>query len=143
MILWEKSDFSPDWTELLSILADLAKLTEKCSKNSGLLPKNLQLRVNKVLCNRAQAAGLSWGLNYCQNEAEIGIDHFRRAVRKMDFCLWENKGQISCAVTAQLISTFVFATRIAQFLCFLNPKFLAYSHLCLCSSVCVRPGRKP
>ena len=32
MILWEKSDCSPDWTELLSILADLAKLTEKCSK---------------------------------------------------------------------------------------------------------------
>ena len=29
MILWEKSDCSPDLTELLSILADLAKLTEK------------------------------------------------------------------------------------------------------------------
>ena len=41
MILWEKSDCSPDWTELLSILADLAKLTEKCSKNCGLLPKIL------------------------------------------------------------------------------------------------------
>ena len=38
MILWEKSDCSPDWTELLSILADLAKLTEKCSKNCGLIP---------------------------------------------------------------------------------------------------------
>ena len=42
MILWEKSDCSPDWTEILSILADLAKLTEKCSKNCGLLPKGLQ-----------------------------------------------------------------------------------------------------
>ena len=39
MILWKNSDCSPDWTELLSILADLAKLTEKCSKNCGLLPK--------------------------------------------------------------------------------------------------------
>ena len=39
MISWEKSDCSPDWTELLSILADLAKLTEKCSKNCGLLPQ--------------------------------------------------------------------------------------------------------
>ena len=29
MILLQKSDWSPDWTELLSILADLAKLTEK------------------------------------------------------------------------------------------------------------------
>ena len=37
MILWKNSDCSPDWTELLSILADLAKLTEKCSKNCGLL----------------------------------------------------------------------------------------------------------
>ena len=44
MILWEKSDCSPDWTELLSILADLAKLTEKCSKNCGLLPKLKNLR---------------------------------------------------------------------------------------------------
>ena len=41
MILWEKTDCSPDWTELLSILADLAKLTEKCSKNCGLLPKTI------------------------------------------------------------------------------------------------------
>ena len=43
MILWEKSDCSPDWTELLSILADLAKLTEKCSKNCGLLPYIMKL----------------------------------------------------------------------------------------------------
>ena len=43
MILWEKSDCSPDWTELLSILADLAKLTEKCSKNCGLLPNCVNL----------------------------------------------------------------------------------------------------
>ena len=42
MILWEKSDCSPDWTELLSTLADLAKLTEKCSKNCGLLPYFMQ-----------------------------------------------------------------------------------------------------
>ena len=41
MILWEKSDCSPDWTELLSILADLAKLTEKCSRNCGLLPMQI------------------------------------------------------------------------------------------------------
>ena len=44
MILWEKSDCSPDWTELLSILADLAKLTEKCSKNCGLLPKSTKIK---------------------------------------------------------------------------------------------------
>ena len=33
------------------------------------------------------------------------------------------KAQISFAVTAKLISAFVFATRIVQFLNFINPKF--------------------
>ena len=46
------------------------------------------------------------------------------------------------AVTANLISAFVFATRIIQFLYFLNPKFQASSlSLCLYSSVCVGPFR--
>ena len=65
-------------------------------------------------------------------------------MRKRDICLGENKGadqlrsKISFAVTAKLISAFVFATWIVKFLYFLNPKFL----LCLYSSVCVRPVRK-
>ena len=65
---------------------------------------------------------------------------------------WENqqfayaktKAQISFAVTAKLISAFVFATRIVQFLFYLNPKFQASSSfLLLCRPVCVRPVRKP
>ena len=45
---------------------------------------------------------------------------------------------ISCAVTAQLISAFVFATRIGQSLFFLHPKFGASSLLfCLYSLICV------
>ena len=52
--------------------------------------------------------------------------------------------QISFAVTAKLISAFVFATRIVQFLFYLNPKFQASSSfLSLYRPVCVRPGRKP
>ena len=52
--------------------------------------------------------------------------------------------QISCAVTAQLISGFVFATWIVQSLFYLNPKFQASSYLLwVYSRVCVRPGRKP
>ena len=44
------------------------------------------------------------------------------------------------AVTAKLISAFVFATRIVQFLFFINPKFQASSHLLwLHSLVCVGP----
>ena len=42
--------------------------------------------------------------------------------------------------TAKLISAFVFATRIVQFLFYLKPKFQASSSfLCLYRSVCVRP----
>ena len=52
--------------------------------------------------------------------------------------------QISFAVTAKLISAFVFATWIEQSLFFLNPKFQACYHLlCLCRPVYVRPVRKP
>ena len=65
---------------------------------------------------------------------------------------WENqqsayaktKTQISFAVTAKLIRAFVFATRIVQFLFYLNPKFQASSSfLCLYRPVCVGPVRKP
>ena len=51
---------------------------------------------------------------------------------------------ISCVVTAQLISAFVFTTQIIQSLFFLNPKFKASSYLLwLHSPVCVGPGQKP
>ena len=56
----------------------------------------------------------------------------------------KTKTQISCAVTAQLISAFVFAIRIVQSLYYLNPKFQASSRLVWhYSPVCVGPGRKP
>ena len=61
-------------------------------------------------------------------------------MRKSAFCICENKD----AVTVQLISAFVFAIRIVQFLYYLNPKFQASSHLLwLYSPVCVGPARKP
>ena len=68
-----------------------------------------------------------------------------RNVRKPDICICKKtKMQISFAVTAKLISAFVFATRIVQSLDFLNPKFQAASYLLwLYSPVCVGPGRKP
>ena len=48
------------------------------------------------------------------------------------------------AVTAKLISAFVFATRIVQSLSFLNTKFQASSNfLRRRSLICVGPGRKP
>ena len=65
-------------------------------------------------------------------------------MRKPTICICEKKAQISLAVTAKLISAFVFATQIVQFLYFLNPKFPVSNHLlCLYSPVCVGPVRKP
>ena len=56
----------------------------------------------------------------------------------------KTKTQISFAVTAKLISAFVFATLIVQSLYLLNQKFQASSYLLwLYSPVCVKPGRKP
>ena len=48
-------------------------------------------------------------------------------IRKVDFCLCENKG--ADQLRSKLISAFVFATRIIQFLVFLNQKFQASSLL--------------
>ena len=67
-----------------------------------------------------------------------------RVVRKPVFAYAKTKTQISFAVTAKLISAFVFATQIVQSLYFLNMKLQASSHLLWQHSpVCVGPGRKP
>ena len=69
---------------------------------------------------------------------------YELVVRKPVFAYAKTKTQISFAVTAKLISAFVFATRIVQSLYFLNLKFQASSlPLWVCSLVCVGPGRKP
>ena len=61
-----------------------------------------------------------------------------RLMGKPTICIGENKG------AEQLFSAFVFATRIVQFLFYLNPKFQASSFLlCLYRPVCVVPVRKP
>ena len=66
-----------------------------------------------------------------------------RDVRKQDFAYAKTKMQISFAVTAKLISAFVFATRIVQYLSFLNTKLQASSNfLRLCSLICVGPDLK-
>ena len=60
---------------------------------------------------------------------------------KQQFAQAKPKTQISFAVTAKLISAFDFATRIVQFLYFLNPKFQVSSCLLwLYRPLCVGPG---
>ena len=55
--------------------------------------------------------------------------HMSPIVRKPALRIGEKKTQIRFAVTAKLISAFVFATRIVHSLYCLNPKFQAPSHL--------------
>ena len=76
------------------------------------------------------------------------LQNMSHHVGKPTICIGENKGadqlRISFAVTAKLISAFVFATRIVEFLLYLYPKFQASSSfLCLYRPVCVGHVRKP
>ena len=74
----------------------------------------------------------------------LKIHHLSQIMRKPTFCICENIDADPSAVTAKLISAFVFATQIVQSLFFLNPKYQASSYLLwLYSPVCVGPGRKP
>ena len=75
---------------------------------------------------------------YVINETELHVIGFAR----IEYCLHiefisgetifsyaKTKSQISFAVTVKLISAFVFATRLVQFLFYLYPKFQASSLL--------------
>ena len=84
-------------------------------------------------------------ISYFQTQLLSSLKSFDpRREKNLLFAYVKTKKQISFAVTAKLISTFVFATRIVQSLYFLNPKFQGSSHLLwLYSLICVGPGRKP
>ena len=57
--------------------------------------------------------------------------------KETGFLPMQNKAaQISFAVTAKLISAFVFATQIVQFLYFLNPKFTASNSVLVQLGLC-------
>ena len=61
-------------------------------------------------------------------------------MRKPDFAYAKTKAQINCAVTALLISAFVFAIWIVKFR---SPLITNFKLLSLHRLVCVRHGRKP
>ena len=87
---------------------------------------------------------LNRGWGSCFFLLSINHHYLSRIMRKPTICICETETQISFAVTTKLISAFVFATRIVQYLYYLNPKFQASSHhQWLYSLVCVRPGQNP
>ena len=70
--------------------------------------------------------------------------HLSHLMGKPTICVGENKDADQLRGNRELISAFVFATWIVQFLHYLYPKFQASSiFLCLYRPVCVRPVLKP
>ena len=67
-----------------------------------------------------------WGLT-AKSLKKLILEHRYEKTGFFEYA--KTKTQISCSITAQLISAFVFATPIVQSLNSLNPKFHAYSHL--------------
>ena len=67
-----------------------------------------------------------------------------RLMGKPTICIGENKDADQLRGNREADHAFVFATRIVQFLFYLNPKLQASnSFLCLYRLVCVRPVQKP
>ena len=99
-------------------------------------------RINAMLDNTLDLANIA-PLSTEQNTRKL-VNTWAASWENRIFAYAKTKAQISFAVTAKLISAFVFATRIVHFLFFLYPKFQASSLLLwLYSPVCVGPGRKP
>ena len=112
------------------------------------------MKTLKVLISCAVTAQLNrtTNLHLCFHICKKKKKRFSHDAAFIWAATWENrifayaktKTQISFAVTAKLISVFVFATRIVQSLFLLSPKFQVSSHLqWLPSPICVTPGRKP
>ena len=58
----------------------------------------------------------------------VAVNDLSRVMRKPTFSICENKDADQLAVTAKLISAFVFATKIVRSLYFLNPNVQASSY---------------
>ena len=121
------------------------RYTEPQFANAHLMPSvRGSINFNEVrICN---SCPLQWTVTIsCPLETKPGTCHkgctfvhlFWHKTQQYKSRPWENqqsayaktKAQISFAVTAKLISTFVFATQIVQFLYFLKTKFPVTSHL--------------
>ena len=68
-------------------------------------------------------------LSCCGTCFLVNVDKISRVMSTQTFCMCENKDADQVRRTPKLISAFVFATRIAQSLFFIIPKFEAYSLL--------------
>ena len=107
-----------------------------------LRPAKLISPISKPVSHKVERNRERLGKEHINTQTGLGWPHMSRVLRKSAFCIYMRKTKTQTQL--KLISAFVFATRIVQYLYFLNPKFQASSHLLWsCSLVCVGPGRKP
>ena len=115
----------------------------------GLINQLYTLRVTIMIQNRFTKKVKLSSVNYrCKGQnysvQDLVKSYEPRHKKNQQSAYAKTKMQISFAVTVKLISAFVFATWIVQYLFFLNTKFQASRRLqYLYSLVCVRPGQKP
>ena len=109
---------------------DNSNITETCS--DGYVFKIL----NSLQSSQPKLIGKLKPWNFYSCIYSCGKHHIKYEPphEKTNTAYAKTKAQISFAVTAKLISAFVFATWIVRFLYFLNPKFPAFSYL-LCRLV--------
>ena len=104
--------------------------------------KNVNIQTNKM--NRGPKTVILFYLLVRNNDSVLFNLLLNRLVGKPTICIGENKDADQLRGNAKLSSAFVFATRIVQFLFYINPKFQASSSfLYLYRSVSVGPVRKP
>ena len=95
-------------------------------------PKNIE---DDVICCACAVHWLGMRSSWRPNPAATTIKkqesvyNMSRIMRKPVFEYAKTKAPISCAVTVQLTSDFVFATKIEQPMYFLNLKFQASNHI--------------
>ena len=102
-------------------------------KNKMEVHKNQHTDVNKLQNSVINSTRQPAQLDLIQAALSKTITYETTASENKQFAYAKTNMQINCAncaVTAQLISAYVFATRIVKFLYFLNPKFLA----CACTA---------
>ena len=75
------------------------------------------------MINRSREEGWKNVINSLESD-DSGVSILQNELRREKTCflhMRKQKAQISCEITTHLISTFVFATMIVQFLYLLNP----------------------
>ena len=100
------------------IMAKKAWIEGQCQEAACSIPqKEQQLEASRLIEPRYEKAAFC----ICENKDADQLRGNREANQRLS--------QISFAVTAKLISAFVFATRILLSLFYLNPEFQVSSHL--------------